>query len=54
MAPSDFRFLGHIKTSLAGRVFNNIDELLEKVIEVLIEIQPFELQFFHQWIERVK
>jgi hypothetical protein len=54
-APSDFWLFGHIKTSLAGRVFNDVDELLDAVIELSNEIQPSELQFvFHHWIERVK
>jgi hypothetical protein len=55
LVPSDFWLFGCIKTSLAGRVFNCADELLEVVIEFLSEIQPSELQFiFHHWIERVK
>jgi hypothetical protein len=33
LAPSDFWLFGHVKTSLAGRAFNDIDELLEAVIE---------------------
>jgi hypothetical protein len=40
----DFWLFDHIKTSFAGRVFNDSDELLEAVIEFLNEIQPFELQ----------
>jgi hypothetical protein len=39
----------------AGRVFNDINELLEVVIEFFNEIQPFELQLVsHHWIDRVK
>jgi hypothetical protein len=52
LTPSNFWLLGHIKISLAGRVFNGVDELLETVIEFLNEIQPSELQFaFHHRIE---
>jgi hypothetical protein len=54
LAPSDFRVLGHIKTSLAGRVFNDGYELFEGVVEFLNEIQASELQFvFHCWTERI-
>jgi hypothetical protein len=49
------RILGHIKASLADRVFNDADELLEAIIEFFNEIQSSELQLvFHHWIERVK
>jgi hypothetical protein len=34
LASSDFWLFGHIKTSFAGNVFNDIDELLEVVIEL--------------------
>jgi hypothetical protein len=33
LAPSDFWLFGHMKISLAGPVFNDVDELLEVVIE---------------------
>jgi hypothetical protein len=45
LAPSGFRFFVHIKTSLAGGLFNDVDEPLEMVIEFLTKIQPSELQF---------
>jgi hypothetical protein len=32
-APSDFWSFGHVKTSLAGHVFNGADKLLEAIIE---------------------
>jgi hypothetical protein len=55
LVSSDIWLFGHIKTSIAGRVFNGPDELFEAVIELLTEIQPAELQLvFHYWIERVK
>jgi hypothetical protein len=55
LALSDFWLFGHIKTSLAARVFNDADELLEAVIEFLNKIQPSELQLvFHHWIVRVE
>jgi hypothetical protein len=44
LAPSDFWLFGHIKTSVAGRVFNHADELLEAVIEFLNDMKPSELQ----------
>jgi hypothetical protein len=54
-APFDFWLFGHIKTSLADRVFDDVDELLEAVIEFLSEIQPSELRLvFDHWIERAK
>jgi hypothetical protein len=40
-----FWLFGHIKTSLAGRAFNDIHALLEPVIEIWNEIQPSELHF---------
>jgi hypothetical protein len=55
LAQSDFWLFGHIKTLLAGRVFNDADELLRAITEFLTEIHRSELQFvFHHWIERVK
>jgi hypothetical protein len=44
LAPADFWLCGHIKTSLADRVFNDGDELLEPVTEFLNEIQPSEMR----------
>jgi hypothetical protein len=43
LVPPDFWLFGHIKTSRAGRVFNDVDELLETVIELLNEFQASEL-----------
>jgi hypothetical protein len=40
---SDFWLFGHINISLAGRVFNDIDELLDAVIGFLNETQSSEL-----------
>jgi hypothetical protein len=49
LALSNFLFFGHIKTSRAGRVLNDVDELLEMPIEFLTKIQPLELQLvFHR------
>jgi hypothetical protein len=46
---------GHFHTLLASRVFNDIDELLEAVVEFLNELQPSELQLVsHHWVERVR
>jgi hypothetical protein len=55
LAPSDFWLFGHIKTSLAGHVFDDVDELLEAIIEFLNEIRSSELQLgLRHWIKRVK
>jgi hypothetical protein len=55
LARSDFWRFSHIKTSLGGRVFNDADEVLDAVIELLNEIQPSKLPLiFHHWIQRVK
>jgi hypothetical protein len=55
LAPSDFWLFAHIKTSLAGCEFNDVDGFLEVLIKFLNEIEPSELQFIcHHWIERVK
>jgi hypothetical protein len=55
LALSDFWLFGHVKTSLAGRVFNDTDEFVESVIQLLNENQHSELQLVSQhWIERVK
>jgi hypothetical protein len=54
LAPSDFRLFGHVKTSLADGVSNDVDELLEAVVEFLSKIQPSELHLvFRPEIERV-
>jgi hypothetical protein len=46
---------GYIKTSLAGRIFNDVDKLLEAIIKSLNEIQPSELRLvFHHCIEQLK
>jgi hypothetical protein len=44
LTPSDFWLFGHIKTSLAGPVFNDANQLLEAVTELLNVKQPSELQ----------
>jgi hypothetical protein len=44
LSPRDFWLFGHIKTSLVGRAFSNLDVFLEAVIEFVNEIQPSELQ----------
>jgi hypothetical protein len=54
LVPSNFGSFGHIKTSLAGPVFNDVDKLLEGVVQFLNKIQPSELQFvLYYWIQRV-
>jgi hypothetical protein len=52
LAPFNFWLFAYIKTSLAGGVFSDVNELLQAVIELLNEIQLSELQVvFHHWIE---
>jgi hypothetical protein len=55
LAPPDLWVFGHIKPSLAGRVFHDVNEFREAVIDLLNEIQLSELPLiFHHWIELVK
>jgi hypothetical protein len=55
LAPSNLWLYGHFKTSLLGRLSNDIYELLQGVIEFLKEIQRSELQLvLHHWIKRAK
>jgi hypothetical protein len=55
LAQSHFWLFGQMKTSLADRVFNDIDELSEAIIEFMNEIHLSELQLvFHHWIEQIK
>jgi hypothetical protein len=44
LAPSDFWLFGYITATLRGRVFNDVYEFLEAVLEFLNEIHPSELQ----------
>jgi hypothetical protein len=44
LASSDFWLFGHIRTYLAGCVFNDVDDLLDAIIEFSNEIQVSELQ----------
>jgi hypothetical protein len=53
LRPSDFWLFGHLQTSLTVRVFNDVDEPPEAIIEFLNEIQASELQrAFHHWTEQ--
>jgi hypothetical protein len=55
LVPSDFWLFGHTKESIARRVLNDVNELLEVVIEFVNKIQLSKLRrAFHHWIERVK
>jgi hypothetical protein len=55
LAPSDCCLCDHIQASLAGRVFNDIHELVEAITESLTGIQRSELQLvFHHWVDRAK
>jgi hypothetical protein len=55
LAPSDFWLFGHMKTSLVGQTFDELEQLLEAITEYLNEIQPPEVvAVFSHWVERVR
>jgi hypothetical protein len=55
IAPSDFRFSGHVKGCLADRSFVDVEELFEAVREVLESIAIVTLQMmFLEWMERLR
>jgi hypothetical protein len=49
IAPLDFWIFGHVKNSLAGRTFDEPEQFLEAITELLDAIQPseFEVVFSH-------
>jgi histone-lysine N-methyltransferase SETMAR len=54
LAPSDFWLFGHLKNSLAGRMFDDPEELLHDITSFLEEVQSSELHIvFSHWVERV-
>jgi hypothetical protein len=54
LAPSDFWLFGHLKNSLAGRMFDDLEELLDGITSFLEEVQPSKLHVvFSHWTERV-
>jgi transposase len=55
LAPLDFWLFGHLKKSLAGRMFDDPEELLDGIRSFLEEVQPSELHVvFSHWGERVR
>jgi hypothetical protein len=55
LALPDFWLFGHLKNSLAGRMFDDTEELLEGITSFLEEVQPSKLQVvFSHWVERVR
>jgi histone-lysine N-methyltransferase SETMAR len=55
LAPSDFWLFGHLKNSLAGRMFDDPEELLDGTTSFLEEVHPSELQVvFSHLVERVR
>ena len=54
ITPSDFILLGYVKEKLKGKKFNSLDELFQKVIEIMNSI-PKELlsHVFDDWKERL-
>jgi hypothetical protein len=54
LPPSDFWLFSHLETSLAGRMFDGPEELLDGITSLLEEIQPLELHVvFSHWVEMV-
>jgi hypothetical protein len=55
LARSDFWLFGHLKNSLADRMFDDPEERLDGITSLLEEIQPSELHVvFSHWVERVR
>jgi hypothetical protein len=55
IALSSFWLFGHVKTFLAGRTFDEPEQLLEAITQFWDEIQSSELEVvFSHWIERVR
>ena len=53
IAPSDYYLFGYLKGQLKGLKFNDLDELKEKVIEILTKIsRDVKKRVFDHWIER--
>jgi histone-lysine N-methyltransferase SETMAR len=40
LVPSDFWLFGHVKISLVGQIFDELEQLLEAITEFVNEIQP--------------
>jgi hypothetical protein len=55
LVPSDFDRFGYLKRCLAGFLFENADELLERVWGVLSDIEKVSLQVvFLEWMEQLR
>jgi transposase len=55
LALSAFCLFGHLKNSLAYRMFDDSEELLDGVTSLLEEVQRSELHIvFSHWVERVR
>ena len=53
IAPSDFYLFGFLEEKLKGRVFEDMDELFEAIVEILNSISKERLKkVFYHWIER--
>lgn len=53
IAPSDFYLFGFLEEKLKGRVFEDMDELFEAIVEILNSISKETLKkVFNHWIER--
>jgi hypothetical protein len=55
LALSDFWLFGHLKNSLAGRMFDDPEEFLDGITSFLEDVQPSELHVvFSHRVERVR
>jgi histone-lysine N-methyltransferase SETMAR len=55
LAASDFWLFGYLKNSLASRMFDDPEELLDGITLFLDEVHPSELHVvFSHWVERVR
>jgi histone-lysine N-methyltransferase SETMAR len=55
LAPSDFCLFGHLKNSLAGRMFEDPEELLDGIASFLEEVHLSKLHVvFSHWVERLR
>ena len=53
IAPSDFFLFGYVKEKLKGHVFNDINDLKEKIVEIIMSISAEKRkEVFENWIKR--
>jgi hypothetical protein len=55
LTPSDFYLFGHVKRCLAGLSFEDADQFLAAVKDILADIEKLTLQaVFLEWIDRLR